>query len=254
VEIRECGTTSPTYNVTVNFSTSTTGVAFKGTGTGGGCGTTFDGSRCWEVITLGVSVGNCNITTTQIGTCGNLTDCAPPPTPPTPPTPTPPTPPATVYARYGDCATGGNDIITEVSGPGGTIFPNVLLISGICYEYLDLGGVTGPLYSNYTSYTDCATCQSAAPTPTPPSPPTPTPSSCFAINNITRNNISANDACAATRFNTHYFDNAQFCDATLYYGTDSTCTSLYGFATYVTNGSYTRYWTGTSFQSCIGCP
>ena len=190
------------------------------------------------------------VTYVQIqSSCGGFT---PAPTPPAP-SPTPPTPPTTSYARYGDCATGGQDILAEVSGPFGSTFPNVLKISGICYEYIDLGGSTGPVYTNYTGYTDCATCQ-AAPTPTPPTPPTPTPTTCFAINNIARNTSSGNDACTAARRETQYFDNSSFCAATVYYGTSSTCSSL-GIAGYISNGSYSRYWNGTAFTtSCVGCP
>ena len=198
VQIVECGTTSPTYNVTVNFFVQSTGVAFKITGSGSGCGTTFDGSRCWEVTAIG-GTSYCNVTTTEIGICGTLTNCSPPPTPPTP---TPPTPPPTIYGQYLDCD--GNDNITYVSAPSGTTFPAVLKISGICYEYSGLGGSSGPLYSNFDDFASCSLCEATVPSPPPPSPPTPT---CFAINNMSTGS-SATLACNPTRFETMYFNNS----------------------------------------------
>jgi len=179
--------------------------------------------------------------------CGGFTPA------PTPPTPTPPPVPATVYANYGDCATGGLDIITTVSGPGGTTFPNVIKVSGICYSYQNLGGTSGPVYTNFDSFSDCASCQ-AAPTPTPPTPPTPTPASCFAINNIGRDTTSGNNACLAARRETNYFDTGTLCTATAWYGTSNTCSSLHPNAVYISDGAYARYWNGTSFTSCTGCP
>ena len=242
VEIVECGTTSPTYNVTVNFFVQSTGVAFKITGSGSGCGTTFDGSRCWEVTAIG-GTSYCNVTTTEIGICGTLTNCAPTPTPPTP---TPPTPPPTIYGQYLDCD--GNDNVTYVSAPSGTTFPAVLKISGICYEYSGLGGSSGPLYSNYDDFASCSLCEATVPSPPPPSPPTPT---CFAINNMSTGS-SATLACNPFRFETMYFNNSSFCQASNFFRTDANC-STQPADTYVSNGTYYRYWSNGQFGSCQIC-
>ena len=98
----------------------------------------------------------------------------------------------------------------------------------------------------------------AAPTPIPvPAPiPAPAPSaSCIAISNVSRSTTSAADACISTRLETHYFDTNDLCTSTVYYGTDGTCSSLYGSAAYVTTGANVRYWTGSSWAgSCTGCP
>jgi hypothetical protein len=98
----------------------------------------------------------------------------------------------------------------------------------------------------------------AAPTPIPvPAPiPAPAPSaSCIAISNVTRSTISAADACISTKLGTHYFDTNDLCTSTVYYGTDGTCSSLYGSAAYVTTAGNVRYWTGSSWAgSCTGCP
>ena len=244
MEIRECGTTSPTYNVTVNFFASTTGVAFKITGSGSGCGTTFDGSRCWEVTALG-DTSYCNVTTTEIGICGSLTNCSPPPAPPVPPVPPVP---AVVYAQYLDCD--GFDAVVYVSGPSGTTFPNVLKISGICYQYSTLGGSTGALYSNYDDFASCSLCQATTPTPPtpPPSPPTPT---CFAINNMSTGS-SPTLACNPLRFETMYFNNSSFCQASNFFRTDANCSNSVA-DTYVANGSYYREWSNGQFGPCLIC-
>ena len=86
--------------------------------------------------------------------------------------------------------------------------------------------------------------------------PAPAPSaSCIAISNVTRSTISAADACISTKLGTHYFDTNDICTSTVYYGTDGTCSSLYGSAAYVTTAGNVRYWTGSSWAgSCTGCP
>ena len=77
---------------------------------------------------------------------------------------------------------------------------------------------------------------------------------CFAINNIGRDTTSGNNACLAARRETNYFDTGTLCTATAWYGTSNTCSSLHPNAVYISDGAYARYWNGTSFTSCTGCP
>ena len=209
-----------------------------------------DDSKTWEVIDPAYT-GNTLYNVTYVSL---TTSCPPPPTPPGP------TPPTTVFAEYTKCFNAS--VTANVSGPVGTTFPNVLKISGVCYEYSSLSGTSGQDFNNFTDYSDCTTCLGTAPTPpTPPPVPTPgpptpgpTPGVCSAINGITRSTVSGNDACAGTRAETSYFDSSSLCLATAYYGTDITC-SNFGNAGYISDGSYSRYWSGNSFiGSCAGCP
>ena len=235
VTIRECYQSSGTeYNVHItNGSGFAVGLAV--TLSGGP-----DDSKYWEIIAIDVASSTYNVTTTAIqGSCGNFTP------PPTPTPPTPPTPPI-IYGQYLACD--GGDVVAYVSGPSGTSFPNVLKISGICYEYSTLGGSTGPLYSNYDDFASCSLCQGTTPTPPPPSPPAPT---CFAINNISTGN-SATLACNPFRSETMYFNNSSFCQASNFFRTDSNCgTSVAD--TYVANGSYYRQWSNGQFGPCLLC-
>ena len=199
-----------------------------------------DGTKFWEITDNAATFYNTSVTVIAIeSSCGGFT---PPPVPPVPPTP------PTIYGQYLDCD--GGDAVAYVSGPSGTTFPNVLKISGICYEYSTLGGSTGADYTNYDDFTSCSLCQGTTPTPPtpPPSPPTP---SCFAINNVSTGS-SALSACNAFRSETMYFDASSLCQATAFYRTNDSCGSL-AAATYVSDGSYSRQWFGNYFGSCELC-
>jgi len=124
----------------------------------------------------------------------------------------------------------------------------VLKISGICYEYSGLGGSSGPLYSNYDDFASCSLCEATVPSPPPPSPPTPT---CFAINNMSTGS-SATLACNPFRFETMYFNNSSFCQASNFFRTDANC-STQPADTYVSNGTYYRQWSNGQFGSCQIC-
>ena len=94
-------------------------------------------------------------------------------------------------------------------------------------------------------------------TPSPviatPAPTTPSPTiSCSAIGGVGRSTNGASQACSS-KTGTHYFNSGNFCSATVYYGTSSAC-SIYTTATYVSAGGSVRYWNGSSFGGCSGCP
>jgi len=85
--------------------------------------------------------------------------------------------------------------------------------------------------------------------------PAPAPSvSCHGIT-VSQSTISGNDACTSTKTQTSFFDTADLCTSTLYYGTDNTSYSVYTTAVYVTAGGNVRFWTGSAWGgSCTGCP
>ena len=201
-----------------------------------------DDSKYWEIVGADQTQGS-TYTVTYVQIESSCAGFAPAPTPT--PTPTPPTPPI-IYGQYLACD--GADDVAYVSAPSGTTFPNVLKISGICYQYSSLGGSSGALYSNYDDFTTCFDCQQSVPSPPPPSPPTPT---CFAINNISTGS-SATLACNPTRYETMYFNNSSFCQASNFFRTDANCgTSVAD--TYVSNGSYYRQWSSGQFGPCLIC-
>jgi len=244
IAIRECYTSGSVYYVRVtglSSPTLSTGQALRLNGPSGPGGTpAMDGTKFWEITDNAATFYNTSVTVIAIeSSCGGFT---PPPVPPVPPTP------PTIYGQYLDCD--GGDAVAYVSGPSGTTFPNVLKISGICYEYSTLGGSTGADYTNYDDFTSCSLCQGTTPTPPtpPPSPPTP---SCFAINNVSTGS-SALSACNAFRSETMYFDASSLCQATAFYRTNDSCGSL-AAATYVSDGSYSRQWFGNYFGSCELC-
>lgn len=243
IEIQECYTTSPRYFVRITGLSAPTlqlGYAIKIIGAGG-TNPEFDVNKSWEIIDDNASTHNSEATLDQVA--NDCTGFSPPPVPPTPPTPTPP---PTIYGQYLDCD--GFDNVAYVSGPSGTTFPTVLKISGICYEYSSLGGSTGALYSNYDDFASCSLCQATVPSPPPPSPPTPT---CFAINNMSTGS-SATLACNPFRFETMYFNNSSFCQASNFFRTDANCSSSPA-DTYVSNGTYYRQWSNGQFGPCIIC-
>ena len=201
-----------------------------------------DDSKYWEIVGADQTQGS-TYTVTYVQIESSCAGFAPAPTPT--PTPTPPTPPI-IYGQYLACD--GADDVAYVSAPSGTTFPNVLKISGICYQYSSLSGSTGALYSNYDDFTTCFDCQQSVPSPPPPSPPTPT---CFAINNMSTGS-SATLACNPSRYETMYFNNSSFCQASNFFRTDANCgTSVAD--TYVSNGSYYRQWSSGQFGPCLIC-
>ena len=243
IEIQECYTTSPRYFVRITNATSLQlGQAITIIGTGG-TNPEFDTNKYWEIIDDNAPTYNSEAQVQEVRfNCSGFT---PPPSPPTPPTP--PTP-AIVYAQYLICD--GNDAVAYVSGPTGTTFPTVLKISGICYEYSTLGGATGADYTNYDSFASCSLCEGTTPTPPTPAPSPPTPT-CFAINNISTGS-SASLACNPFRFETMYFNNSSFCQASNFFRTDANCNTSVA-DTYVSNGSYSRQWSNGQFGPCLIC-
>ena len=241
VTIAECYSTSgTTYNVQILNGVYNVGNALRISGGP-------DDNKYWVITALAVSSNYDVNVTSSAGECQGF---APTPTPPVPPTPT------TVYAQYGDCETGGLDIVAYVSGPGGTTFPAALKISGVCYQYIQLTGSYGPDYGNFADFANCSECEADTP-PVPPTPsPSPSPSpppNCFGINNCSTD-FNANGACSRSRRETMYFDTGSLCTATVFYYTNANCSSIYGGSLYVSDGSYARYWNGSSFGNCQGCP
>ena len=201
-----------------------------------------DDSKYWEIVGADQTQGS-NYTVTYVTIQSSCEGFTPPPTPPAP---TPPPVPPIIYGQYLACD--GADDVAYVSAPSGTTFPNVLKISGICYQYSSLGGSSGALYTNYDDFTTCFDCQQSVPSPPPPSPPTPT---CFAINNMSTGS-SATLACNPSRYETMYFNNSSFCQASNFFRTDANCgTSVAD--TYVSNGSYYRQWSSGQFGPCLIC-
>jgi hypothetical protein len=246
IEIQECYQGAPTYNVRVTNLTAPTlanGLALTLLGIASGGNPGFDGTKYWVITNANANFYDSQVTFIAIqSSCGGFQPA------PTAPIPSPPPQPTTVYAQYLICD--GNDVVAYVSGAFGTTFPNVLKISGICYEYSTLGGSSGPDYTNYDDFNSCSLCEGSTPTPSPTPPPSPT---CFAINNIGVNISSAQNACNSPRRETHYFNNSSLCQATVYYGTNSSCSPAYGAPLYVADGSYSRYWSGSSFSACEIC-
>jgi hypothetical protein len=199
IEVRECGTSSPTYDIRVNgdySNPSSVGLALtisSGGGTGG-C-PTFNGTKCWEITVTNQGFYNCTATVSATyASCGACTPVTPTPTPtvtvspsqqsptPTPTisnsqTPTPtisnsPTPTPTLSYDYwlitpcpGGGAGGAYSSVRIPTGVGATTGNSVLMPDG-CYN---IDEPTGSSNTNdyITVYSNCSTCLSANPTPTP---------------------------------------------------------------------------------------
>ena len=180
-----------------------------------------------------------------------VTPVTPPPVNTPPPVVTPPTPPpiATVNYYVAEKCTGTGTI--NVGNVGGTwASGQAIVYGGQCYE---IGGGGSPTSNRAsTVYSNCVQCEAQYPPPTPP-PSTPPPTaSCTAIGGTGRNSSSASSACSS-KTGTHYFNSGTFCSATVYYGLSSSCTIESG-SYYVSSGGNVRYWNGSSFGSCSGCP
>jgi hypothetical protein len=181
---------------------------------------------------------------------GNVTLNGPCPTPT--PTPTPPTPvptPTTIYGRYLDCDDPTN--LLDVSAPFGTTFPNVLKSGSICFEFdTNAGSGVNGSYTLYASFNLCLDCQNP-PTPTPVPTPVPSPS----CNLVNLEFVSSVNEIVCDDYEFYYINTSDFCTATLLYRTPN-CDRA-ALAGYYNNGSFYRYWNGSSFTlSCTvtNCP
>ena len=190
VRVQSCAD-SVQYDVEfVNYTGLVVGLNVQMTGGGGSC-PTWNGTECFEIVSITGITPSCSVTGTCVGSggcsspfCTCITPTATPtPTattvPPTPTaTPTPTPTPSVIYKRYLDCDDPTN--LLDVSGPFGDTFPNVLKDGAECFEYdSDAGAGVDGLYTLYTGYATCAAC--AGPTPTPTPTPSPTPIPCNSI-------------------------------------------------------------------------
>ena len=278
VQIEDCNDASSTAYVTLigTFDSSTIGLALKiSGGSGGSCGSGFDGTKCWEIVAVGTA-SDCSVTTVEVNSsCGGCTPVTPPPSAPSPtpspvaPTPTPTPTPVPVTSSYYYSVTrcdGGTDNYTEIVS---SIVLNtgeaVFMPDNNCYEIQDVpAGINSNSYS--ANYSDCSTCTAASPTPTPVAPsPSPTPSpvapvapvapsapGCYALSGA--QGVSSSAACSSTREEDLYFDTNNFCTATVYYGNVSGCSTPYSSAIFVSVGGNQRYWDGSAFTYfCTTC-
>ena len=168
IQIRECGTSSPTYGVTISTTGLTVGLAVKMNGGSG----VLDG-KCWEVINANFG-GTIDYTATYVqayldcNTCNN-TLATPTPTPtPTPtltPTPTPP-----LYTALIEC--GGNPASPTAWYLGSLTSGQNLYNSGTNTCYLAVGTTYTPGGNIVTGIVDGCACPTPTPTPTPTATPT----------------------------------------------------------------------------------
>ena len=89
-----------------------------------------------------------------------------------------PTPTLSFFRAYGDCATGGSDILKSYGSftDLGSNYPAVINDNGICMQDLNQVGLESEVnVANLTTYSNCADCNEAVnPTPEPEPDPTPT--------------------------------------------------------------------------------
>lgn len=201
IQIRECGTSSPTYGITINTSGLVNGLAVK---MNGGSGVL--NGRCWEVIDSSYG-GVIDYTATYVSTslsCASCTpDITPTPTvtPTSTPTPTPtntptvtptstptPTPSFVALSVYtGNSLTNAcnSTTLTTVYYQGtlgvGTILYETASISNpiipimyLQYEFDDTVYVVGTPSPEDGYITSITSCPAPTPTPTPTSTPPPT--------------------------------------------------------------------------------
>lgn len=107
IQVRECGTSSPTYGITINVTGLVVGLAEK---MNGGSGVL--NGKCWEIIDASYG-GTIDYTATHVSTslsCASCTpDVTPTPTPTSTPTSTPtPTPTPGGVTSFGGCGYGGS--------------------------------------------------------------------------------------------------------------------------------------------------
>ncbi len=292
IEVRECGTSSPTYDIRVNgdyTSASNIGRALTiSSGGGGGSCPTFNGTKCWEITAVAQGFYNCTATVSvTYSSCGGCTPASPTPTPSTSggtPTPTPTisvTPtitPSTNYNEYTitNCGTAGggySDVRVSLGsglGPG-----DVVLMPDGCYQIDD--APIGSSSNDYiASYDSCATCEAANPTPTPtptisvtPTPtisvtpgvsvtPTPTisvtpsPAACIGIDVSIGSN--ATDGCCDI-LQTEYFNGATLAASTRHY-TGLGCVTLSSGTQYISEDQsvYYEFFNGVKVAGPTTCP
>ena len=99
----------------------------------------------------------------------------------------------------------------------------------------------------------------ATPTPTPTATPTPTPTvtptpapSCFAVSTL--DGSTAEGACCTPRSGTFYFNASTVEAATIYFGSDSTCSTGSPFTRYFNVGGEYYVWNGSSMSGPFPCP
>jgi len=89
-----------------------------------------------------------------------------------------PTPTLSFFRAYGDCATGGSDILKSYGSfiDLGSNYPAVINDNGVCMQDLGQVGLESEVnVANLTTYSNCADCNEAVnPTPEPEPEPTPT--------------------------------------------------------------------------------
>jgi hypothetical protein len=189
IQVRECGTASPTYGITINVSGLIVGLAEK---MNGGSGVL--NGKCWEIIDASYG-GTIDYTATHVSTSLSCASCTPDVTPTPTPTGTPTPTPAPLIVANGTytCSTGtncdGEFLITSVSGGSGAPYQTSYVVSGnppswnnypATNLYTGLCGGTNYVLSlkdssGFIRTADPNTQCSVTPTPTPTGTPTPTP-------------------------------------------------------------------------------
>ena len=139
-----------------------------------------------------------------------------------------PTPTISYFRKYGDCATGGSNILKDYGSTSdlGSNWPSVVNDNGICMQDLGSTGTASTVnVLNLISFEDCATCnESVNPTPDPDPTPSPTVSK-FKVSSSTETTSSS--ACSnITLFDVKLAYSGTLQDGTRLY-TNDTLTTLY---------------------------
>jgi hypothetical protein len=139
-----------------------------------------------------------------------------------------PTPTISYFRKYGDCATGGSDILKDYGSTSdlGVNWPSVINDNGVCMQDLGNAGTNSTVnVLNLISFEDCATCnESVNPTPEPEPDPTPTITK-FRVSSTT--NSTSSGACSTiTVFDVKLAYSGTLGDGTRLY-TNDTLTNLY---------------------------
>lgn len=139
-----------------------------------------------------------------------------------------PTPTLSFFRAYGDCATGGSDILKSYGSftDLGSNYPAVINDNGICMQDLNQVGLESEVnVANLTTYSNCADCNEAVnPTPEPEPDPTPTITK-FRVSSQPQ--LSASFACSSVViFDVKLAYSGTLGDGTRLY-TNDTLTTLY---------------------------
>ena len=151
LELRLCGTTTPTYDVRVNgdyTDPSNVGRALT-LGSGGGTGTcpTFNGTQCWEIVNVNIASYECTATVTATSSsCGG---CAPTP--------------IYDYATYTECYTSTTQVFRKLTTTSS--WPSVVEYSGsgnnLCFSFTSTTTATSTVsIEPLTSHISCFNCES----------------------------------------------------------------------------------------------